>query len=98
MPVNDEDFAPVASEVAEVAEVETPAVEAPVDPMEEPTQRVGESQSDVADEISRNMMSLSFDDEEEPGDEEQPLDDTLDTTGSLFEAITGAEAGEYDEE
>jgi hypothetical protein len=65
---------------------------------EEPTRRVGESQSEVADEISRNMMSLGFDDEDEPSDEEQELDDSLDATGSLFDAITGAEAAEFDEE
>jgi cell division initiation protein len=95
MPVKDEDFAPVASDVAEVEE----AVSEPsADVEEEPTRRVGESQSEVADEISRNMLSLGFDDEDESSDEEQELDDSLDATGSLFDAITGAEAAEFDEE
>jgi cell division initiation protein len=97
MPVKDEDFAPVASDVAEVEEapVEEPSADS-VD--EEPTLRVGERQSEVADEISRNMLSLGFDDEDESDDEDQELDDSLDATGSLFDAITGAEAAEFDEE
>jgi cell division initiation protein len=95
MPVKDEDFAPVASDVAEE---EAPVEESFAEDGEEPTRRVGESQSDVADEISRNMMSLSFDDEDEPTDEDRELDDSLDSTGSLFDAITGAEAAEFDEE
>jgi cell division initiation protein len=104
MPVKDEDFAPVASDVAEAADVadaaeeEAPVKEPFAEDGEEPTRRVGESQSDVADEISRNMMSLSFDDEDEPTDEDRELDDSLDSTGSLFDAITGAEAAEFDEE
>jgi cell division initiation protein len=92
MPVQDEDYAPAA--VAELQdEVEAEAETG--DEMDEPTLRVEENTSDVADEISRNMMSLNFDDED---DGEEAADSDLDATGSLFDVIAGADSGEFDEE
>jgi cell division initiation protein len=90
MPVQDEDYAPAAvAEPQDEAEAETG------DEMDEPTLRVEENTSDVADEISRNMMSLNFDDED---DGEEAADSDLDATGSLFDVIAGADSGEFDEE
>lgn len=94
MPVTDEDFVPGAEEPAPARE----------DSMSEPTVRMEESEADLAGEISRSMMSLGFDDESEDGEIPEResaggagLED-LDNTGSLFDAITSAESGEFDEE
>lgn len=89
MPVTDEDF--------------LSATEAAQEGVDEPTVRVEESEADVAGEITRNMMSMGFDDESVSGEvpDKEPMGDGLDdmnTTGSLFDAITGADSSEFDEE
>ena len=96
MPVTDEDFAAASKASAETASTH--------EAVDEPTVRVEESEADVAGEIARNMMNLGFDDESASGevpDREptgrQELDD-MDTTGSLFDAITGVDSSEFDEE
>ncbi len=97
MPVKDEDFAPAAANLAETEEASSEGA------MDEPTVRMEESEADVAGEISRNMMSLGFDDETEDEEEDtretrrEMLDD-MDSTGSLFDAITSADHSEFDEE
>ncbi len=94
MPVENENFAPVSTGKAEIQ-----------DEMDEPTVRVEDSEAAVAEEISRNMMSMSFDDEtdsEEAAEEESTAaveeQGDMDNTGSLFDAITGANTSEFDEE
>ncbi len=107
----DEDYTPVVAPVDEPESETAEPTGTETDEADEPTLRVDESEAAVAEEISRNMMNLRFDDDEDDTDEEdttraipplkQELDDTfpdLDDSGSLFDAIANTDSGEFDEE
>ena len=110
-PLQDENYTP-GEGVSAPAEAEEAVYEPAAEPAEtgaaaeEPTLRVDENSS-MVEEISRNILNLRFDEEEEDASEDtrrvgslspSDLEDLseLDDSGSLFDAISNV--GEFDEE